>query len=80
MVSSMWRCGGCLLGFGFGAVWMTAGIGSALVALLCAAGAYGISATLQRKQSARRAEAFFARKEREPRRRARSSSVAEPGW
>lgn len=68
MVSSMWRCGGCLLGFGFGAVWMTAGIGSAFLALLCAAVAYGLTTVLQRKQSSRRAEAFFARKEREPRR------------
>ena len=33
---------GCAVGFGFGAVWMTAGLGSAIVCLLLAALGYGV--------------------------------------
>lgn len=39
---SWWRFFGCAVGFGFGVMWMTAGIGSAVLALLCAAFGYGV--------------------------------------
>ncbi len=77
MVSSIWRCGGCLLGFGFGAVWTTAGLGSALIALVCSAVAYALVVAVQRRQLSRRTEAFFAEKER--RRPRRPAPVAQPG-
>jgi hypothetical protein len=42
-VSSSWRYFGCAVGFGFGVVWMTVGIGSAILVLLCAAFGYGVA-------------------------------------
>ena len=40
-MSSSWRYFGCAVGFGFGLVWMTVGIDSAILVLLCAAFGYG---------------------------------------
>jgi hypothetical protein len=34
---------GCAVGFGFGAVWMTVGLGSAILSLLCAALGYTVA-------------------------------------
>lgn len=42
-MSSSWRYFGCGVGFGFGVVWMTVGIGSAILVLLCAAFGYGVA-------------------------------------
>ena len=42
-MSSAWRYFGCAVGFGFGVVWMTVGIGSAILVLLCAAFGYGVA-------------------------------------
>jgi len=42
-VSGSWRYFGCAVGFGFGVVWMTVGIGSAILVLLCAAFGYGVA-------------------------------------
>ena len=81
MVSSMWRLGACVLGFGFGAVWMTAGLGSALLSLLFAGLFYGLAVALQRRGLARRTNAFFADPSRRERHRpARREPAAEPGW
>ncbi len=81
MVSSMWRLGGCLLGFGFGAVWMTAGLGSALLSLLFAGLFYGLTVVLQRRDLTRRTNDFFADSSRRERRRpGRREPAAEPGW
>ena len=52
MRSTAWRYVGCLIGFGFGAVWMTAGLGSAILSLLCAVVGYGASAALERRRPA----------------------------
>jgi hypothetical protein len=42
-VGSSWRYFGCAVGFGFGVMWMTVGIGSAILVLLCAALGYGMA-------------------------------------
>jgi hypothetical protein len=42
MVSSL-RYAGCALGFALGVVWMTVGLGSAILVLLCAALGYGVA-------------------------------------
>lgn len=50
MVSS-WRYLGSVVGFGFGVVWMTAGLGSAIVSLLFAGLGYGVVFVAQRAQA-----------------------------
>ena len=40
-MNSSWRYAGCAAGFGFGVVWMTVGLGSAIVCLLLAGLGYG---------------------------------------
>jgi hypothetical protein len=50
-VVSSWRYLGSLVGFGFGVVWMTAGLGSAIVALLFAGLGYGVVFVAERAQS-----------------------------
>jgi hypothetical protein len=40
-VNSSWRYAGCAAGFGFGVVWMSVGLGSAIVCLLLAGLGYG---------------------------------------
>lgn len=42
MVNSL-RYAGCALGFALGVVWMTVGLGSAILVLLCAALGYGVA-------------------------------------
>ena len=42
-MSSSWRTFGSAVGFGFGVVWMTVGVGSAILVLLCAAFGYGVA-------------------------------------
>jgi hypothetical protein len=42
---------GCVVGFGFGVVWMTVGLGSAIVCLLLAALGYGAVLMAERAQS-----------------------------
>lgn len=42
MVSS-WRYLGCAVGFGFGVMWMTVGLGSAILTLLCGALGYAVA-------------------------------------
>lgn len=39
---STWRYLGCAVGFGFGVVWMTEGVGAAILTLLCAALGYAV--------------------------------------
>ena len=73
MVGSAWRFVACVIGFGFGAVWMTAGLGSAILSLLCAAFAYGIAAAFERRRTAASARA-------RPRQTQRTEVAAEPGW
>lgn len=50
MVSS-WRYLGTGLGFGFGAIWMTVGVGSAILVVLCAALGYGIAHVAERERA-----------------------------
>jgi uncharacterized membrane protein len=40
-VTSTWRILGCAVGFGFGVVWMTVGIGPAILVFLCTALGFG---------------------------------------
>lgn len=40
-MNNSWRYAGCAAGFGFGVVWMTVGLGSAIVCLLLAGLGYG---------------------------------------
>lgn len=47
-----WRYVGCVIGFGFGAVWVTAGLGSAILSLLCAAAGYCAAVMAERRRSA----------------------------
>jgi len=42
MVNSL-RYAGCAFGFAFGVVWMTVGLGSAILVLLCAALGFGVA-------------------------------------
>jgi hypothetical protein len=42
-VGNSWRYAGCAIGFGLGVVWMTVGLGSAILVLLCAALGYGVA-------------------------------------
>ena len=42
-MTSSWRYVGCAVGFGFGVVWMTVGLGSAILVLLCASLGYGVA-------------------------------------
>lgn len=50
MVSS-WRYLGTAVGFGFGVMWMTVGIGSAILTLLCAALGYGVVLVAERERA-----------------------------
>jgi hypothetical protein len=50
-VSSSWRYFGCAVGFGFGVVWMTVGIGSAILVLLCAAFGFGVAFIAERERA-----------------------------
>jgi hypothetical protein len=94
MVSLLWRCAACVVGFAFGAVWMTAGISAALGALICAGLFYAVTLVVQRRRLDRSAGRFFAaRLDREPRQTVerprpqsrprperRKPAVAEHGW
>ncbi len=42
-MSNSWRYAGCAVGFGLGVVWMTVGLGSAILVLLCTALGYGVA-------------------------------------
>jgi uncharacterized membrane protein len=42
-VGNSWRYAGCAVGFGLGVVWMTVGLGSAILVLLCTALGYGVA-------------------------------------
>jgi len=42
-VGNSLRYAGCAVGFGLGAVWMTVGLGSAILVLLCTALGYGVA-------------------------------------
>lgn len=42
---------GTAVGFGFGAVWMTVGVGSAIIVLLCAALGYGVVYVAERERA-----------------------------
>ena len=48
---SSWRYLGTAVGFGFGAVWMTVGIGSAILVLLCAALGFGVAYIAERERA-----------------------------
>jgi hypothetical protein len=67
-----------VIGFGFGAVWMTAGLGSAILSLMCAAVGFGVAGVLDHRRPS------AARRERS--RRTRHIDVetmplaAESGW
>lgn len=41
-MGNSWRYAGCAIGFGLGVVWMTVGLGSAILVLLCTALGYGV--------------------------------------
>ena len=79
---------GCAVGFAFGAVWMTAGLGSAIVCLLLAALGYGVVFTTERAlaETSKRRSPTFGRdheRESEPRPGDASASLAdeaEYGW
>jgi hypothetical protein len=73
VVGSAWRFVACVIGFGFGAVWMTAGLGSAILSLLCAAAGYGAAAVLERRRAAPSTRT-------RPRQSRRVDVAAEPGW
>lgn len=42
-MSNSWRYAGCAIGFGLGVVWMTVGLGSAILVLLCTALGFGVA-------------------------------------
>lgn len=48
---SSWRYLGTAVGFGFGAVWMTVGIGSAILVVLCAAFGFGVAFIAEREHA-----------------------------
>lgn len=50
-MGNSWRSFGCAVGFGFGVVWMTVGIGSAILVLLCAAFGYGVAFIAERERA-----------------------------
>jgi Small integral membrane protein (DUF2273) len=50
-LSSSWRYLGSAAGFGFGVMWMTVGVGSAILVLLCAALGYGIVYIAERERA-----------------------------
>jgi uncharacterized membrane protein len=50
-VGSSWRYLGTAVGFGFGVVWMTVGVGSAILVLLCASLGYGIALVAERERA-----------------------------
>jgi hypothetical protein len=50
-VSSWTRYFGCAVGFGFGVAWMTMGIASAILALLCAALGFGVAYIAERERA-----------------------------
>jgi hypothetical protein len=59
---------GCAVGFGFGAVWMSAGLGAAIVCLLLAALGYGVVFATERARveaSTRRSTGFERARTRE---------------
>ena len=51
MVDSSFRYFGCAVGFGFGVVWMTTGLGAAIVCLLVAGLGYGAVFTAERARA-----------------------------
>jgi hypothetical protein len=51
MVSGSWRYVGAAAGFGFGVVWMTVGIGSAILVVLCAALGYSLAFVAQHERA-----------------------------
>ncbi len=69
MVGSASRYVACVIGFGFGAVWMTAGLGSAIVSLVCAGVGYAAAGFLQSRRPAR------AERRRRPRQRPHPRTV-----
>ena len=50
-MTSSTRYLGIAVGFGFGAMWMTVGIGSAILVLLCAALGYGVVYVVERERA-----------------------------
>jgi hypothetical protein len=50
-VISSWRYLGTAVGFGFGAIWMTVGVGAAILVLLCAALGFGIAFIAERERA-----------------------------
>jgi hypothetical protein len=50
-VVSSWRYLGTGVGFGIGVMWMTVGIGSAILTLLCAALGFGIAFIAERERA-----------------------------
>ena len=42
-MGNSWRYAGCAVGFGLGVVWMTVGLGSAILVLLCMALGLGVA-------------------------------------
>ena len=77
MRGSAMRYVGCVIGFGFGAVWMTAGLGSAVLSLLCAAFGYGATVALERRRPAERTR---TRPKQTRRIDVETMPVVEPGW
>jgi hypothetical protein len=50
-VVSSWRYLGTGVGFGFGVMWMTVGVGSAILTLLCAALGFGVAFVAERERA-----------------------------
>jgi hypothetical protein len=50
-VVSWWRYLGCLIGFGFGVMWMTEGLGAAVLTLLCAALGCGFALAVEHERA-----------------------------
>ena len=50
-MSNSWRYAGCAIGFGLGVVWMTVGLGSAILVLLCTALGFGVAFIAEHERS-----------------------------
>ena len=48
---SWWRYLGCLIGFGFGVMWMTEGLGAAVLTLLCAGLGCGFALAVEHERA-----------------------------
>jgi hypothetical protein len=51
MLVSSWRYLGSVVGFGFGVVWTTAGLGAAIISFLLAAFGYGVAFVAERART-----------------------------